>query len=153
MENGEHPVHRAPPPWAMKAESYLLFLKLSELPQGAYDRLEEAWQDDALGRFEGGLGAVMIVRYTDTPVGRSFLLRLDLSFVRCHELCPLFHPVRSQLQSHELGLECHRLPQDPSLSDPGFAWYFHPLLEVICSKRQPSWPSIFCHVIRRGLHM
>lgn len=74
MENGTHPVQRAPPPWTLKAESYLLFLKLKELPKGLYDRLEGAWEDGSLGRFEGGLGAVMIVRYTDTPVGRSSFL-------------------------------------------------------------------------------
>lgn len=67
-----HPVQRSPAPWTLKAESYLLFLKLKELPQGLYDRLEEAWQNESLGRFEGGLGAVMIVRYTETPVGRLF---------------------------------------------------------------------------------
>jgi hypothetical protein len=72
MENVMHPVQRSPAPWTLKAESYLLFLKLRELPQGLYDRLEEAWQNESLGRFEGGLGAVMIVRYTETPVGRLF---------------------------------------------------------------------------------
>ncbi|KAH7394360.1 hypothetical protein BKA66DRAFT_567310 [Pyrenochaeta sp. MPI-SDFR-AT-0127] len=64
-----HPVPRAKAPWTLKAESYLLFLKLSELPQGVYDPLEEAWADKGLGTFVGGLGAVMIVRYSDTPVG------------------------------------------------------------------------------------
>ncbi|KAF3037969.1 hypothetical protein E8E12_006927 [Didymella heteroderae] len=29
MENGQHPVQRVPAPWTLKAESYLLFLKLS----------------------------------------------------------------------------------------------------------------------------
>lgn len=71
MDNGTHPVQRSPAPWTLKAESYLLFLKLKTLPEGLYDRLEEAWEDESMGRFEGGLGAVMIVRYTDTPVGRS----------------------------------------------------------------------------------
>lgn len=69
-----HPVQRAPAPWTMKAESYLLFLRLRELPKGLYDELEAAWGDEALGGFEGGLGAVMIVRYADTPVGRSCLV-------------------------------------------------------------------------------
>ncbi|KAJ8112008.1 hypothetical protein OPT61_g5522 [Boeremia exigua] len=63
------PVERAPAPWTLKAESYLLFLKLQGLPEGVYDTLEEAWEDEGMGRFEGGLGAIMIVRYTDTPVG------------------------------------------------------------------------------------
>ncbi|KAF9692210.1 hypothetical protein EKO04_009851 [Ascochyta lentis] len=69
MENGIHPVQRAPAPWVLNAESYMLFLRLRELPEGLYDRLEEAWGDDGLGGFEGGLGAVMVIRYTDTPVG------------------------------------------------------------------------------------
>lgn len=74
MENEIHPVQRVPAPWTLKAESYLLLLKLSALPKGVYDELEGAWEDEALGRFEGRLGAVMIVRYTDTPVGRPSLL-------------------------------------------------------------------------------
>lgn len=87
MDNGQHPVHRVPAPWTLKAESYLLFVKLSELPKGVYDRFEGAWEDEALGRFEGGLGAVMIVRYTDTPVGKSLpevlLRRLLCSWTLC----------------------------------------------------------------------
>lgn len=74
MVNELHPVPRAPAPWTMRAESYLLLLRLKELPEGLYDGLEEAWQDEGLGRFEGGLGAVMIVRYADTPVGRLCLV-------------------------------------------------------------------------------
>ncbi|UPX13062.1 uncharacterized protein EKO05_0003590 [Ascochyta rabiei] len=69
MENAVHPVQRLPAPWVLGAESYMLFLRLRELPRGLYDGLEEAWGDDGLGTFEGGLGAVVIVRYTDTPVG------------------------------------------------------------------------------------
>lgn len=71
MENEMHPVQRVPAPWTLKAETYLLFLKLGTLPAGVYDQLEQAWGDEGSGRFEGGLGAVMVVRYTDTPVGRS----------------------------------------------------------------------------------
>jgi hypothetical protein len=43
---------------------------MKELPKGVYDKLEEVWQHDDFGTFKGGLGAVMIVRYSDTPVGR-----------------------------------------------------------------------------------
>ncbi|KAF1946788.1 hypothetical protein EJ02DRAFT_335040 [Clathrospora elynae] len=68
-EPEQHPVPRAKAPWKVKAESYMLFLKLNELPEGVYDPLEEAWADEGLGSFVGGLGAVMIVRYSDTPVG------------------------------------------------------------------------------------
>lgn len=69
MDNKQHPFHFVPSPWTLKAESYLLFLKLNNLPPGLYDPLESAWEDDGLGEFTGGLGAIMIVRYTDTPVG------------------------------------------------------------------------------------
>jgi hypothetical protein len=68
MEN-RHPVQRAEAPWTLHAESYILFLKLSELPAGLYDPLEEAWSDERNGSFTGGLGAIMIIRYTSTPVG------------------------------------------------------------------------------------
>jgi hypothetical protein len=72
LVNEKHPVLRSKAPWTLKAESYMLFLKLRDLPDGLYDRLEGDWEDEALGEFKGGLGAVVIVRYTDTPVGRSF---------------------------------------------------------------------------------
>jgi hypothetical protein len=64
-----HPVPRSKAPWTLKAESYMLFLNLKELPKGVYDSFEETWADPALGEFKGGLGAVVIIRYTDTPVG------------------------------------------------------------------------------------
>ncbi|OAK97761.1 hypothetical protein IQ06DRAFT_280464, partial [Phaeosphaeriaceae sp. SRC1lsM3a] len=64
-----HPVARAKAPWPLKAESYLLFLNMKELPKGVYDKLEEVWEGEEYGTFKGGLGAVMIVRYSDTPVG------------------------------------------------------------------------------------
>ena len=80
MENETHPVQRSLAPWTLKAESYLLFLKLKELPLGLYDRLEEAWEDENLGRFEGGLGAVMIVRYSETPVG-GFFFTFSLHYI------------------------------------------------------------------------
>ena len=73
-----HPVQRAPAPWTLGAESYLLFLKLGGLPAGVYDALEAGWEDEGLGRFEGGLGGVMIVRYTDTPVGKSVFYSGDV---------------------------------------------------------------------------
>jgi hypothetical protein len=65
-----HPVLRAEAPWHVKAESYNIFLRLKDLPQGAYDPLEEIGGGSEYGKFEGGLGAVVIVRYSETPVGR-----------------------------------------------------------------------------------
>jgi hypothetical protein len=70
VESEEHPVPRVRAPWKLKAESYILFLKLDTLPEGVYDPLEEAWADERFGRFKGGLGTVMIIRYSDTPVGK-----------------------------------------------------------------------------------
>jgi len=73
-----HPVPRAPSPWSMRAESYLLFLTLKALPEGIYDQLEERrWgggnfseEKEKVGEFKGGVGTVMVVRYADTPVGK-----------------------------------------------------------------------------------
>lgn len=70
-EPDTHPVLRVKAPWRLKAESYIMFLKLKAIPQGSYDQLQEPWGGDDYGKFERGLGAVMIVRYSDTPVGRS----------------------------------------------------------------------------------
>jgi hypothetical protein len=47
----------------------MMFVRMKELPKGVYNRLEEVWGGEEFGRFEGGLGAIMIVRYSDTPVG------------------------------------------------------------------------------------
>jgi hypothetical protein len=63
-------VPRIRAPWTLKAESYVLFLKLKTLPKGVYSPLEETWADEGLGTFTGGVGMVMIVRYSDTPVGK-----------------------------------------------------------------------------------
>jgi len=68
-EPEQHPVPRAKAPWKLMAECYTLLLKLKDLPKGVYDPLEAAWADEGLGKFAGGLGAVIIVRYSDTPVG------------------------------------------------------------------------------------
>lgn len=70
-EPDTYPVLRVKAPWQLKAESYMMFLRMKDLPQGLYDQLEEPWEGDQYGKFEGGLGAVVIVRYSDTPVGRS----------------------------------------------------------------------------------
>ncbi|KAJ4990992.1 hypothetical protein SVAN01_03563 [Stagonosporopsis vannaccii] len=64
-----HPVPRAPAPWSLSAETYLLPLRLAALPEGVYDKLEESWGSEDFGRWEGGVGAVMVVRYVGTPVG------------------------------------------------------------------------------------
>jgi hypothetical protein len=50
----------------------MMFLWTKGLPKGVYDQLEEVWGGEEYGKFEGGLGAIMIVRYSDTPVGMLF---------------------------------------------------------------------------------
>jgi hypothetical protein len=51
-----------------------MFLRMRDLPKGVYDGLEEVWGGVEYGKFDGGLGAIMIVRYSDTPVGMLFYL-------------------------------------------------------------------------------
>ncbi|KAF1808178.1 hypothetical protein P152DRAFT_462832 [Eremomyces bilateralis CBS 781.70] len=68
------PFPSAPAPWKLRSESYLLMVRLPKtLPDGIYDPLEassEAFSDPARsGKHRGGLGAILIVRYTETPVG------------------------------------------------------------------------------------
>ena len=65
-EPAHHPVRRAPAPWKLTAEVYMLFLTLKGLPEtGTHDELEGelgGWNDEGLGTFKGGLGTVVIVR-------------------------------------------------------------------------------------------
>ncbi|KAF1968273.1 hypothetical protein BU23DRAFT_480788 [Bimuria novae-zelandiae CBS 107.79] len=69
MASPQHPVPFVESPWDLHAETYVLFLNLKTLPPGTYDPLEASWSDASNGTFTGGLGAIMIVRYTSTPVG------------------------------------------------------------------------------------
>lgn len=71
-KTGQAPVSLFSAPWKLKAETYVLFLKLNTLPKGVYDVVEEKqWDDNKLGQFVGGLGAIMIVRYSHSPSGKS----------------------------------------------------------------------------------
>jgi hypothetical protein len=65
----QHPVTRVPASWKLQAESYILFMKLKEIPEGIYDPQEEEWGHEKAGKWTGGLGSVLVVRYSDTPVG------------------------------------------------------------------------------------
>jgi hypothetical protein len=78
----------------MKAESYLLFVRMQEMPKGVYDKVEEAWESDEFGTFQGGLGAVMIVRYSETPVGTSqptITFKRSLSNLTCLQPTQLYN--------------------------------------------------------------
>ena len=63
-KTGQAPVPLFSAPWNLKAETYVLFLKLNTLPKGVYDVVEEEeWENNKSGQFVGGLGTIMIVRY------------------------------------------------------------------------------------------
>ncbi|KAF2006776.1 hypothetical protein P154DRAFT_422340 [Amniculicola lignicola CBS 123094] len=73
-----HPIRLAPAPWQTKSECYWLLMTLRSLPKGIYDPLEEEAiglgteseeRKKEVGEFKGGLGIIMVVRYTSTPVG------------------------------------------------------------------------------------
>jgi hypothetical protein len=69
-------ISHVPAPWTTESECWLLTVFLgSKLPEGVYDPLEASSSAFAnskeAGKFEGGLGMIMIVRYKETPVGRS----------------------------------------------------------------------------------
>ena len=134
MENETHPVQRSLAPWTLKAESYLLFLKLKELPLSLYDRLEEAWEDENLGRFEGGLGAVMIVRYSETPVGGFFSLSPYTTFTTKITSLKSCAQSESQFQVH---FTCLSLLNNASVLLLYYAWWSGgtPLQENCSSKR------------------
>ncbi|KAK3115862.1 hypothetical protein LTR53_004362 [Teratosphaeriaceae sp. CCFEE 6253] len=60
----------APAPWSTRCETYWLVLNLpSPLPLDIYDPLEATHPAMSARCFSGGIGMVMIVRYSDTPVG------------------------------------------------------------------------------------
>jgi hypothetical protein len=118
--SSEHPVRRAPAPWKLKAESYMLFCKLSELPEGLYDPLEAKWASKGLGEFRGGLGSVMIVRYADTPVGKFLLCCQSMSMyvILCYMHGPNWIDVGEWLpfSSHEACvIGSHHKKEPPTL--------------------------------------
>ncbi|EMC92857.1 hypothetical protein BAUCODRAFT_264299 [Baudoinia panamericana UAMH 10762] len=57
-------------PWKCRAESYWMILQLQNpLPVDIYDQLEAEHPACTTAGFKGGYGMVMVVRYSDTPVG------------------------------------------------------------------------------------
>ncbi|KAI4674127.1 uncharacterized protein J4E84_010827 [Alternaria hordeiaustralica] len=58
-----HPVARAPAPWKLTAEVYMLFHVLKGLPGGVHGELEGkegGWDDEGMGKFEGGTSSDLI---------------------------------------------------------------------------------------------
>lgn len=78
-EAGQGKVKKVPAPWTCRGQVYAIFFytrpgnrKVAEdLPAVAFSSLErESYFASAeAGRFCGGLGGFMVIRYTDTPVG------------------------------------------------------------------------------------
>ncbi|KIW02466.1 uncharacterized protein PV09_06274 [Verruconis gallopava] len=63
------PIIPAPPPWILKASAYAFpIIPLEKLPSKAYSPLEKN-STATKGTFLGLTGAILLVRYTDTPVG------------------------------------------------------------------------------------
>lgn len=78
MQSGTDDVKPTPAPWLCSAQVYSMYLfnkasstALRDLEAVAYSPLERGsyFASTEAGRFVGGLGALMIIRYTDTPVG------------------------------------------------------------------------------------
>lgn len=77
MENDTNPFPVAPGPWTCKGEAFWLLTYTSQssaaepLSSAAFGPLEEsAFRDvSKSGTFKGGLGSIMVVRYTSSPVG------------------------------------------------------------------------------------
>lgn len=67
--NSTEPIEPVPPPWILKATVYALpLVPLTKLPAKAYSPLERN-STAAEGEFAGLLGAIMAIRYSETPVG------------------------------------------------------------------------------------
>ncbi|ORY92840.1 hypothetical protein BCR35DRAFT_349157 [Leucosporidium creatinivorum] len=71
----ESAIAPAPAPWLMHGSGWVFvthtpFSKTPlPLPAGAYDPFEEGTSFDKSGDYHGGTGVVMLLRYTDCPVG------------------------------------------------------------------------------------
>jgi hypothetical protein len=67
--NSTEPIEPVPPPWILKAAVYAVpIVPLTALPAKAYSPLERDSTASA-GTFLGVVGAFLIIRYYDTPVG------------------------------------------------------------------------------------
>lgn len=66
-----------PAPWLMHGSGWVFVTHTPfskdpvSLPAGAYDPFEQGTSFDKSGDYHGGTGVVMLLRYTDCPVGES----------------------------------------------------------------------------------
>jgi hypothetical protein len=67
--NSTEPIEPVPPPWILKATVYAVpLVPLTALPAKAYSPLERD-STASEGTFVGIVGALLIIRYNETPVG------------------------------------------------------------------------------------
>ena len=67
--NSTEPIEHVPPPWTLYATCYAFpLIPLTPLPAKAYSPLERN-STATEGEFLGLVGAILIVRYNETPVG------------------------------------------------------------------------------------
>lgn len=67
--NSTEPIVHVPPPWILKATVYAIpLIPLPGLPAKAYSPLERN-STATEGTFVGLVGAILIIRYDETPVG------------------------------------------------------------------------------------
>jgi hypothetical protein len=67
--NSTEPINHVPPPWILKATVYAVpIIPLTPLPAKAYSPLERN-STASEGKFVGIVGAILIIRYNETPVG------------------------------------------------------------------------------------
>lgn len=67
--NSTEPIAHVPPPWILGATVFAIpIIPLTPLPSKAYSPLERN-STATTGTFVGILGVIMIIRYSETPVG------------------------------------------------------------------------------------
>lgn len=69
--NCTNPIELVPAPWTIYGTGYAIPLLevVGELPNKTYSPLERQDPDTTAGLYTGVVGALQIIRYTDTPVG------------------------------------------------------------------------------------
>ena len=95
MENKTDNIKDAPAPWTLEGQVAYLFIHGSRAVQDSFNENP----DPVLSPFRGGLGGLMLVRYTDSPVGPYDELILvpgcyqfgDKTYYRISQILSLIH--------------------------------------------------------------